>query len=84
VFTLEDYLGAGGTEISSCFEEYLEIFDEFYADDIEVRSESLKFYLVFGSPAVSSCCSSSFCQVVSGLYSFTALARAWVFLPRSF
>jgi len=29
-------------EISRSFEEYLEIFDEFYADDIEVSSESAK------------------------------------------
>jgi len=29
-------------EISRSFEEYLEVFDEFYADDIEVSSETLK------------------------------------------
>ncbi len=51
-----------------------------------VRSsrKSLNFYLVFGSPAVSSCCSPAFCQLESGLYSFMALARTPVFLPRSF
>src|ERR1700692_640327 len=27
-------------EISGSFEEYLEIFDEFYADDVEVSSET--------------------------------------------
>jgi hypothetical protein len=46
--------------------------------------KNLNFYLVFGSPAVSSCCSSAFCQLESGLYSFMALARTPVFLPRSF
>ena len=29
-------------EISRSFEEYLEIFEEFYADDVEVSSEALK------------------------------------------
>ncbi len=42
------------------------------------------FYLVFRSPAVSCCCSSDFCQLELGLYSFMALARTSVFLPRSF
>ncbi len=46
--------------------------------------KNLNFYLVFGSPAVSSCCSPAFCQLESGLYSFMALARTPVFLPRSF
>ncbi len=41
-------------------------------------------YLVFCSAAVSSCRSSAFCQVELGLYSFIALARTSVFLPRSF
>jgi len=41
------------------------------------------FYLLW-SPVVSSCCSSAFCQLELGLYSFIALARASVFLPRSF
>src|SRR5271157_410835 len=41
-------------------------------------------YLVFCSPAVSSCWSSAFCQLELGLYSFMALARTSVFLPRSF
>jgi hypothetical protein len=36
-------LGAGGTEISSRFEEYLEIFDGFDADDIEVKSAPPEF-----------------------------------------
>jgi hypothetical protein len=30
------------TEITRGFEEYLEIFDEFYADDIEVTSDTRK------------------------------------------
>src|SRR6266478_304813 len=52
------------------------------ADLAVVRSsrKSLNFYLVFGSPAVSSCCSPAFCQLESGLYSFMALARTPVFL----
>ena len=41
-------------------------------------------YLVFCSPAVSSCCSSVFCQLELGLYSCMALARTSVFLLRSF
>jgi hypothetical protein len=41
-------------------------------------------YLVFCPPAVSSCCSSAFCQLELVLYSFSDLARASVFLPRSF
>ena len=42
------------------------------------------FQLVFCSAAVSSCSSSAFCQLELGLYSFRALARTSVFLPRSF
>ena len=42
------------------------------------------FYLLCGSPAVSSDSSSAFCQLELGLYSFMALARTSVFLPRSF
>ena len=51
-----------------------------------LRRESVRkpFYLVSCLAAVSSCWSSSFCQVGSGLYSFMALARTSVFLPRSF
>ena len=41
------------------------------------------FYLVFCSLALASC-SSAFCQLESALYSFIALARTSVFLPRSF
>jgi hypothetical protein len=41
-------------------------------------------YLVFYSPEVFSCWSSSFCQLELGLYSFMALARTSVCLPRSF
>ena len=36
------------------------------------------------SPADSSACSSALFQLELGLYSFVALARASVFLPRSF
>jgi hypothetical protein len=42
------------------------------------------FYLLCCSPAVSSDSSSAFCQLELGLYSFMALARTSVFLPRSF
>jgi len=41
-------------------------------------------YLFCCSPADSSCSSSPFCQLELGLYSFIALARTSVFLPRSF
>jgi hypothetical protein len=40
-------------------------------------------YLGFCSLAVS-CCSSAFCQLESGLYSFIAFPRMAVFFPRSF
>ena len=42
------------------------------------------FQLVFCSAVVSSWSSSAFCQLELGLYSFRALARTSVFLPRSF
>jgi hypothetical protein len=42
--TAERFLNAAilNAEISRSFEEYLEIFDEFYADDIEGSSETMK------------------------------------------
>src|ERR1700746_1513009 len=42
--TAERILNAAilNAEISRSFEEYLEIFDEFYADDIEGSKESMK------------------------------------------
>jgi hypothetical protein len=40
--------------------------------------------LGFLHAASSSCCSSAFCQLELGLYSFIALARPSVLLPRSF
>jgi hypothetical protein len=42
------------------------------------------FYSVGWSSAVSSACSSTFCQLESGLYSVQLLAWASVFFPRSF
>jgi len=41
-------------------------------------------YLGLFSPAVSTACSSALFQPEEGLYSFIALARTSVFLPRSF
>jgi hypothetical protein len=49
-----------------------------------LRQRQNAVYLVFCSPAVCSCCSSAFCQLELELYSFMALARTSVFLPRSF
>ena len=55
------------------------------AGDLQAASAATESsYLVCWSPAVSSCSSSAFCHLESGLYSFIALARASVFLPRSF
>ena len=49
-----------------------------------VWSTPNRAYLVFCSPAVSTCFASAFCQLELALYSFIALAKASVFLPRSF
>ncbi len=55
------------------------------SDDLRGAGVVTEFlYLVFCASAVSSCSSSAFCQLEFGLYSFMALARATVFLPRSF
>ena len=53
--------------------------------DLQAASAATEsLYLAFWSSVVSSCTSSAFCQLEFGLYSFMALARASVFLPRSF
>src|SRR6267378_5968981 len=48
-----------------------------------IRDPVYFFLLAFSTGAVS-CCSSVFCQLESGLYSFMPVARTSVFLPRSF